>query len=175
MAIDPATYYKTIADYDAYFAERLYEQDWLGAPTDDKERAALAATRAADQLIYAGKKTAVFDLLEANPDATQAEIDAADASQPLKFPRDGDTTIPDNFFFGVCEEARALISGRDPDQEFENLWLSSDGVGSTRVSSNRNGMPPLHTSHFLTSATAWKYFQEFVDPDVNTFTVNRVN
>jgi hypothetical protein len=70
---------------------------------------------------------------------------------------------PDRLFWAQCEEAITLLSGRDPKQEFENAVLTSDGVGSSRSSSDRGQMPPVHTQHFFTSARAWAYLAKFLD------------
>lgn len=175
MAIDPTKYYRTLTDMNAYFDERLHETSWSGASADDQAKAALAATRDVDSLDFSGYKKTVYDLLEANPDATAAEIETAYKAQPLQFPRDTQTvdTVPDLVFYACCEIAHERLSGRDPDVEFENLVLTSDGVGSTRVSSDRSQMPPEHLSHKIVSATAWKYLRPFLD-DNNDFSVTRV-
>ena len=81
---------------------------------------------------------------------------------------------PDRVFFAQCEEAVSLLSNRDPQQEFENLTLTSDGVSTTRVSIDRSNMPPQHTAHLFTSALAWKYLQEFLDNDNPTFDFHRI-
>lgn len=81
---------------------------------------------------------------------------------------------PDRLFFAQCEEAISLLSGRDPKQEWENAVLTSDGVSSTRVSSDRNQMAPAHTRHFFTSAMAWKYLVKFLDnKESNSFKFER--
>lgn len=249
-----ANFYRTLDDFDAYFGDRLHEKDWHSATTDDKRRAAIAATRAADSLKYADNKAEADQALEfprleddqtvaANLDnqawlvtidatggtfdltlngetaasiaynATASAVQTAleglasmtagdvavsgSAGGPFTItladqfatPKTGNTlaadpssltgggrtakvtvvedNIPDDFFFGVCEEARSLLIGKDPEQEFENLVLTSDGVSSTRVSSDRSQMPPLHISHLITSAIAWKYFQRYLDPNNN--------
>jgi hypothetical protein len=176
MAIDPNTYYRTVTDADAYFAEQLYARDWTSADPDDKDRAMLAATRSVDSLKFAGMKKAVYDLLEANPDATADEIQAAYDSQLLQFPRDTQDadTVPDDIFWAVCEEAMSRLSGKDPAQEFENLTLTSENVGGTRVSSDRSQMPPQHIANFITSATAWRYLQRWLDEN-NNFDHRRVS
>lgn len=169
-------YYRTLTDANAYFREQLYSTDWTGASDDDKARALLAATRAVDSLKFRGYKKTVYDLLEADPDATDEEIQEAYDEQLLQFPRDTQAagTVPDDVFWAVCEEAMSLLSGKRPDQEFNNLPMNSDGVGSFRASADRSQMPPKHASHFITSPTAWKYLQRWLDPLVNTFSVKRV-
>lgn len=81
---------------------------------------------------------------------------------------------PDRVFWAQCEEAMSLVSGRDPKQEFENSVMSSDGVSSTRVSSDRSQMPPVHTQHMFTSALAWKYLSRYLDnKESNSFKFER--
>lgn len=175
VPIDAAFLYRTTADADAYFRHQLYASDWTNASEDDRGKALLAATRAVDSLKYRGYKKAVFDLLEADPDATDSEIQDAYDSQLHQFPRDEQDagTVPDDVFWAVCEEALVLLSGKRPDEEYNNLPLTADGAGSYRVSMDRSVMPLRHTSHFITSPTAWKYLLRWLDPNANTFSVNR--
>lgn len=253
--------YRTVDDYDAYFAKRLYEDDWFEADRETREIAALMATRAADSLKYANSKAestqalkfprlvtgetvdatfdnqswtvtidatgGTFDLtlndetasaIAYNADAATvqtaleglASITAGDTTvtgsaggpytiafeDQFATPKTGNTlaadgssltgngelvtvvvledNIPEDFFWGVCEEAKSLIMNIDPAQAFENLVLNSDGVGSTRVSSNRLQTPQRHISHFIASPIAWKYFQRYLDPN-NNFDITRSN
>jgi hypothetical protein len=80
--------------------------------------------------------------------------------------------VPDEIFYAVCEEAKSLLSGRDAEQEFRNLELNSDGVGSNRVTMDRSGVWPEHSAHLITSPLAWKYVQRFLAKN-NTFKINR--
>jgi len=80
--------------------------------------------------------------------------------------------VPDEIFYAVCEEAKSLLSGRDAEQEFRNLELNSDGVGSNRVTMDRSGVWPEHSAHLITSPLAWKYVQRYLAKN-NTFRVNR--
>lgn len=82
--------------------------------------------------------------------------------------------LPDAVYFGMCEEAIALIGGSDPQQEFENLVLTSDGVSSTRASSDRSRIAQRHTRHLLTSARAWTYIQTELAVS-NSFTTKRTS
>jgi len=189
MAVDPSLYYRTISDADDYFTDQLYATDWSGAATADKDKALLMATQAVDSLKFKGVKKSLYDalvtaggtagepgeVLLAATTLTDAEIKAANDLQALQFPRDQETadTVPDDVFYAVCEEAKELLAGRDPDQEFRNLVLTSDGVGSNRVSSDRSQMPPEHSSHFFTSPKAFKYLKRYLTP-ANSFNIRRV-
>lgn len=175
VPIDESRYYRTLLDAETYFRDQLYATDWTGASDEDKAKALLAATRAVDSLRFRGYKKAVYDLLASTPTATDAQIEAAYDSQALQFPRDDQAadTVPDDVFWAVCEEAMSLLSGKRPENEYNNLPLNSDGVGSFRVSSDRSQMPLKHVSHFITSPMAWKYLQRWLDPTVNSFSIKR--
>lgn len=294
-----AEYYRSLDDADAYFNDQLFAADWTGASDANKLKALTQAARAIDSLRWRGYKLPVFTALEANADASQATLEAADAAQWKKWPRDSDnmpettaatavqtiaawstaptagnftltlevnhvdgetdsfttaaiafdatasaieTAIdtaaglagvtdwtdgdiaaaggpldsadvtltstgannvrpvvttdatfdidgvladpaatvvvsgecPDRVFWAQCEEAMNLISGRNPNQEWENAVLTSDGVSSSRASSDRAQLPPAHTRHFMTSALAWKYLSRYLDnKEVDSFKIER--
>lgn len=170
MAIDPTKFYSTLADANTFFAEYLHSK-WSGKSDEDKEKALLAATRAIDKLSFNGYKKPVYDLLLSNPNATQAQIDAADATQLLQFPRDTQTVPPDNLLFAVYEEAHELIRGRRPNEEFDMAFATSTGAGTTRASYDRSELPD-HVKHGIVSFKAWTYLLPFLD-DNNTFTILR--
>lgn len=304
MAVNPADFYRSLDDADAYFATQIFASDWTSATDATKEMGLLAAARAIDSLVFTGEKVPVFvitfdataDCNELSPAPTQPAIEAADTSQAKKWPRDGcnfapdtpstvqslkvltgspstgnviitvtladgttfttldvvfdaaaaviqtaiDTAAllvvsgytagdivvaggplttteatltfsgssvsgeahstrpvvaagtgydgtfaspsgsatitgecPDKVFFAQCEEAIKLIAGHDPQQAFENLVLSSDGVGSTKVSSDVGGDSRRHLSHFFASSMAWKYLLPFLHEDANSFGILR--
>ena len=80
--------------------------------------------------------------------------------------------VPDPIAFAVFEEAKSLLSGRDAEQEFRNLELNSDGIGSNRVTMDRSGVHPEHSAHLITSPLAWKYIQRYLAKN-NTFRITR--
>lgn len=295
-----AEYYRSLDDADAYFDQELFAADWTGATDANKIKALTQAARSLDSLRWKGYKKPIFTALAANASASIAVLEAADADQSKKWPRDDtdmtfdepatvmtlvawtgspttgtftiaiklieqdgtETTIttgsiaydanaatieaaidtaaasvsgwtdgdiavtgggldaadvtltfsgdsvsgqahnerptvttgggfdgtqatpastvavtgecPNRVFWAQCEEAITLLSGRNPQQEFENSVLQSDGVSSNRVSSDRNQMPPVHTQHMFTSAKAWKYISQFLDnKDSSSFKFER--
>ena len=85
-----AEFYRSLDDVNAYFDDQLFVSDWLGAIDADKTKALIQSVRSLDSLKYIGEKKPVFDLLDANPSATQDEIEAAEAAQAKLWPRDGD-------------------------------------------------------------------------------------
>lgn len=174
MTISATDIYGSVAEGDAYFADRLHSEDWTTATSDNKLRALLAATRDIDLLLYSGVKNPVYDLITENPRATVAEIAAADATQLHEFPRNGDATVPKDIEYATYEIAIERLSGRNPDCELGNLELTSDGSGSTRLTYDRLSMPMQHKTSGIISFTAWRMLQPYLDMN-NTFVVTRVN
>jgi hypothetical protein len=173
VAIDPDTHYSTVEDANSYFENRLHEYDWSAAPTANKEKALLAATKDVDALVYDGYKTPAYDLLQADPDATDEELEAAADTQLLEFPRGGDADVPDDILFAVYEIAHERLRGRDPGMEIENLTLTSDGIGSTRVTSDRANPPLEHLANGIVSWVAWRYLQPYL-ANSSSFNVRRI-
>ena len=172
MAIDPNDYYGTLTEAVTYFEDRLHETDFLSKSSEMQEKALLAATRDIDALVFSGYKTPVYTLLQSNPDATDDEIAAADATQALQFPRDGDVAVPEQIKIATWEIAHERLRGRDPSIEKENLVLTSDGAGSTRFSMDRTGPAPAWLRNGVVSFVAWRYLMPYLD-DNNTFEVRR--
>lgn len=157
--------YATIQEAEAYFVDRLHETAWSLSLPAERPKALLAATRIIDSLSYKGYKAAVQTLLTADPDATLAEIRVAEASQALEFPRGADTEVPEQILWACYEIAYALLDGVDPDFELENMSMNNHGIGSVRVSYNRNQEPLEHFMNGVPSATAWKYLKPFLRDD----------
>jgi len=86
--------YISVADADDYFLTRLNSAKWTSSTPTDKENALITATTMIDCLyIFNGEKT--------------------DPAQPLEFPRDGATEIPDKIKLATCEQAFYLLSVGD--------------------------------------------------------------
>lgn len=162
MAISEDLYYGTLCDANEYFENRLHEAAWFGSPDADRPKALLRATQTIDALNYKGNKHTVWKLLEEDPDATNAEIRAAEAEQILEFPRGVDTVEPSTIDIACYECAYALLDGIDPDAELEQLAVVSQGVASLRTTYNRSQQPIEHLLHGIPSATAWRYIKPFL-------------
>lgn len=122
------------AEADGYFANRLHETAWTNATATDRAKALIAARAIIDALNYKGNKHSVYTLLAANPSATQEAIRSAEASQALEFPRGTDTTVPEAVRAAQYEIAYALLDGKDPELELENLAVNSMGYGAVKTS-----------------------------------------
>jgi len=159
------THYGTIQDAEDYFACRLHESAWSQASAVDRTPALIEATRIIDSLNFKGNKSTVYDALEADEDATDATLRAANAAQALEFPRGADTAVPERIVWATYEIAHALLDGVDPEIELENMSMNDHGIGSVRASFNRSQEPLEHFMNGVPSATAWKYLKPFLRDD----------
>lgn len=162
MAITEDMYYGTLSEANSYFENRLHEEAWFESNPTERPKALLRATQTIDVLNYKGNKHTVWELLEEDPDATDAEIRAAEAAQILEFPRGIDTVEPSTIDIACYECAYALLDGVDPDAELEQLAVVSQGVASLRTTYNRSQQPIEHLLHGIPSATAWRYIKPFL-------------
>ncbi len=135
------TAYITEIDAQTYFDGRLNTGPWDDATSGDRDKALSMGTQLIDRLNFLGEKT--------------------DDSQDLQFPRDADTTIPKDIQYACCECALALLDGIDPEQEFANLSMVSQGYSSVRSTYDRS-RPAEHTLAGIPSALAWRYLKPYI-------------
>jgi hypothetical protein len=161
MAID-ATFYGDLDEADEYFANRLHETAWTDASAINRRKALIASRGIIDALNYKGYKSSVYTLLQANASATQDAIRAAEASQPLEFPRGADTEVPEAIRVAGYEIAHALLDGKDPELELENLAVSAMGYGAVKTSYERSQLPIEHIINLVPSSVAWRLLKPFL-------------
>ena len=164
MAID-ATFYGTLDEANDYFAKRLHEFAWSAASMADREKALIAATRLIDDLNFKGYRAAVHALSQSHPNATVAEIQAVEVTQPHEFPRGADTVVPEAIRRATYEIAHSLLDNKDPELELETLTVTSMGYGSVRTSYERNQVPIEHIVNLIPSALAFKLLRPFLRDD----------
>jgi len=145
--------YATIDDANNYFAGRLNTEDWDEATSVNQDKALIQSTRIIDRLNILGIK--------------------ASTSQTLQFPRDSDTTVPQDIKDATCEIALALLQGIDPELEFENLDVVSQGFGAVKNTYGR-ATTKEHISAGVPSSVAWRYLKPYLR-DVRTITIARVS
>jgi len=136
--------YATQIDATIYFASRLGTECWDDAISEDKDKALGQATHIIDRLNFVGCKN--------------------DVDQVNQFPRDTDTVVPDDVKNASIEIALALIDGVNPELEFENLFMTSQGYGGARSSYDRS-VKPSHVLAGVPSFTAWTFLKPYLrDP-----------
>jgi hypothetical protein len=155
-------YYGTLNEANEYFDNRLHESAWYGARPSDRPKALMAATRIINTLNFKGYKSPVFDLLEANSEATDEQIRTAEATQPNEFPRGSDTEVPEDIRIASYEIAHSLLDGKDPELELENLGISSQGYESVRTTFSRSQVPIEHIINGVPNASAWRLIRPFL-------------
>ena len=155
-------YYGTLSEANEYFDNRLHESAWYGARPSDRPKALIAATRIINTLNFKGYKSPVYDLLEADSEATDEEIREAEATQPNEFPRGSDTEVPEDIRIACYEIAHSLLDGKDPELELENLGISSQGYESVRTTFSRSQVPIEHIINGVPNASAWRLLRPFL-------------
>ena len=154
-----------LAEASSYFAQRLHETAWTDATDADREKALIAARGIIDTLNYKGVKHSVYTLCgSSDPIAAiaQDDIRAAEASQPLEFPRGDDTIVPEAIRIAEYEIAYALLDGKDPELELENLAISAMGYGAVKTNYERSQLPIEHIINMVPSSVAWRLLRPFL-------------
>lgn len=129
-------------DAETYFLTRLPSEEWDVALDDTKTKALSTATRLIDQLNFCGTKT--------------------DPLQELAFPRNGDTVVPTPILNACCEIAYALLEGRNPEYESENINIVSSGIGANRLTKDVDSVP-MNVIHNIPSSIAWNYLRPYLN------------
>lgn len=149
--------YGTTTEGDTYFNSRLYTADWDEATEDQRNRACMEASSRIDQLRFIGLKT--------------------DSTQALEWPRKntsyGQTVTPQRVKDACFEIAQALLAGKDPEQDLENLSAISEGYSSARTTYTR-AVVPQHFTAGIPSFTAWQYLKPLL-VDVRRVRIRRVS
>jgi len=163
MALN-TTVYGTQAEGDSYFANRLHETAWTNATGADRAKALIAARGVIDCLNFKGVKHAVYAINGSSDTSgiTQEALRAAEASQALEFPRGDDTVVPEAIRVAEYEIAYALLDGKDPELELENLAVSAMGYGSVKTSYDRAQLPIEHIINLCPSSVAWRLIRPFL-------------
>lgn len=144
--VPTSTAYIDLLDANTYFSQRLHTEDWDYASDADRTKALIMATKAIDRLNFNGDK--------------------ADEDQEHEFPRGTDTSIPQQVQDACCELALSLLSGIDPDLEFQNLGLLNQGYANVRSTYDRRRTAP-HIAAGIPSVAAWRLLLPFLrDPSV---------
>lgn len=164
MAIN-TDYYGTVQEATDWFAMRLHEQAWSRSRPADRPKALYAASLVIDQLNFKGYKHTVYELLQANENATDEEIREAEADQPLEFPRGADTDVPEAIRKACYLIAHSMLDGKDPELELENLGIVSQGYGSVRTTYSRAQVPIEHLMNSIPNSLAWSMLKPFLRDD----------
>ena len=162
-----ATHYGTLSEANDYFNTRLHSDLWEGTDPAERTKALYSATRAIDRLDFAGEKAAAYTYRQGltnpnQPSATELlAIQAAGITQTLEFPRGADSTVPEDIEIACYELAYALLDGKDPQFELENLAMISQGYSAVRNTADR-GYAQEHLLAGIPSTSAWSYLKPYL-------------
>lgn len=156
--------YGSLVEANNFFDQRLHVFHWDNASADDRIRASNQAWYGINRFNYIGEKRPVHLLLESNPDATEAEIQTAWLSQKGEFPRGESNIIPDEIIWAQHLWAYALLEGRVPDEDLEQLAVTSQAYGGVRQAYDRR-VRMDHIALLIPSATAYRYLYPFFKND----------
>jgi len=166
---------------DTFFEARLHSFEWLSKIPADKLKALVQATELIDQFQYIGNKAAVQtviddlgDCADLSTEENQQLLQDAELSQPLEFPRGTDATVPEAIEKACYLIAKALLGGRDPDADLENLSVKSSAYGGVRTSYQRDGNNQEHLGHLIPSAQAFFLIRPFFR-ERNSFDIKRTS
>jgi len=136
--------YTTETETQVYFDSRLGTEPWDDATSTTRVKALGHATNIIDRLNYSGTKT--------------------ESTQTNQFPRGEDTEVPQDIKNACAEIALALLDGVNPELEYENIFMTSQGYGGIRSSFDRSVKSP-HILAGIPSFTAWTYLKPYLlDP-----------
>jgi hypothetical protein len=173
--------YGSVAAGDTFFGARLHAYDWDRSTPADKLKALVQASELIDQFDYIGQKATVYTLVQASDedtdwttDTNRALIQAAEEAQPLEFPRDADSTVPTEIENATYLIAKALLSGRDPEADLENLAVRQSQYGGVKTTYQREGNNQEHLAHLIPSPQAFNLIRPFFR-ERDLFDVKRVS
>lgn len=135
------TAYATTTEAATYFQQRLHTSAWTNANSEQRTAALQYATDLIDQLNFAGSKT--------------------DSAQELEFPRGTDTVVPDKIKKACYEITYALLDGRDPQFDIENMNRQGSVFQDAR-SFHDVRFQPEHLMHGIPSSLAWRYLKPYL-------------
>lgn len=134
-------YYGTVDDGDLYFAQRLRSDKWENATDPDKEKALFQATGLIDKLAYRGNKTV--------------------STQPLQFPRGGDTSPPGVIVQATYLVAIKLLGNFDADKELAQMSQTRSRFGPS-VEIEKLPVPSVHIMAGIPSIEAWRLLYPYL-------------
>ena len=157
-------HYGTVKGGNRYHLTRMHAFDWNNATTLDKVTALYTATYLMDKFNFIGEKT--------------------DEDQELEFPRTRTTSdgtihliggvagVPENIERAAYLIADVLLSGRDPQADFEAQNVKVETFGPVRTEYATDKGPMQHTANMIPSPSAWALILPFLGISTG-FSVNK--
>ena len=148
--------YGSLVEANNYFEQRLHTFSWNKSSADDRTRANNQAFEGINMFSYIDEKFPVSAILDANPNATEAELQTAYLTQAGEFPRGNSNVVPDAIMWAQFLWSFALLDGRVPEEDFEQLAVTSQAYGGVRQAYNRQ-ISMDHLALLIPSPQAYNY------------------
>lgn len=167
-------YYGTLTEANAYFDNRLHSEAWSDSAPADRPKALTEATRIIDDLNYKGVKNAAWLIMYEYDSSTgkeekilttpptRDEVIAADATQPLEFPRGKDTIVPEEIEWSCYEIALAFIEGFDPEDAVDRLNVIRQAYSAVRTTYDNSSAAMEYLVYGIPTARVWRWLKNYL-------------
>lgn len=156
--------YGSLVEANNYFQQRFHTFAYDNSSADDRIRANNQAFEGSNQFNYIGEKFPVAAALAADANATEATLQAAYLTQLGEFPRGTSLVVPNEIIWAQYLWAFALLDGRVPEEDFEQLAVTSQAYGGVRQAYNRQ-IQMEHISHLIPSPQSYAYLKPYFRND----------
>jgi len=156
--------YGSLVEANNYFANRLHTFAWDRGSAEDRTKACNQAFEGMNMFNYIDEKYPVQQALNADADATEATLMAAYLTQAGEFPRGDSLVVPNEVIWAQYLWAYALLDGRVPEEDFEQLVVTSQAYGGVRQAYNRQ-IAMDHIALLIPSPQAFNYLRPWFRDD----------
>lgn len=154
----------SLVEANNFFEQRLHTFAWDNSSADDRIKANNQAFEGINMFNYIGHKYPVQQALNADADASEATLQAAYLTQEGEFPRGDSTVVPVEIERAQFLWAYALLDGRVPSEDFEQLAVTSQAYGGVRQAYNRQ-IAMDHVAHLIPCPQAFNYLRPWFRND----------
>jgi len=143
--------YLTVQEADALSLLTLNVDAWDAAKVTDGSSWGVAGTLCVKALTMA---TSIINSLRYKGEKT-------DSDQVNQFPREDETTVPEDITVACFLIANVLLDGIDPELEYENTFLLAQGYANVRSTYDRE-TPAFHIIAGVPSIVAWRHLLPYI-------------
>lgn len=156
--------YGSLIEANNYFEQRLHTFSWDKSSADHRTRANNQAFEGINMFNFIEEKYPVAQALKADPGATEETLQTAYLTQVGEFPRGDSLVVPDAIEWAQYLWAYALLDGRVPEEDFEQLAVTSQAYGGVRQAYNRR-ISMDHIALLIPSPQAYNYLLPYFRDD----------
>lgn len=149
-------YYGSEQGGNIWLATRMHAWDWKQSTVADRVRALYHATYLIDKFNFIGQKIEDTQNLQ----FPREEV-CVTASSTTTTPLEGGA-VPASIEEAAYLIADKMLSGRDPDADFESLATKVETFGPVRTEYERGKGPQEHMANLIPSPDAWQRIKPFL-------------